>query len=72
MLGLSCHICKYGIYGTCGRGDEAGMQVISQATEKVAKLWGKPKAKDTEYRLMKYHLRRDTEDGVLLHNVMTG
>ena len=61
------------VFRTAHKGDDGtGVQTISEAKDKVAKLWGKPKAKDTEYRLMKYHLRCDTEDGVLLHNVMTG
>jgi len=35
-------------------------------------MWGKQKPKDTEYRLMKYHLRTECEDGTLLYNVITG
>ncbi len=47
------------------------MRTILAAKENVAKLWGHPKPKDTAYRLMKYLLRVEVEDGVLLHNVVT-
>lgn len=47
------------------------MRTILAAMENIAKLWGHPKPKDTAYRLMKYLLRVEVEDGVLLHNVVT-
>lgn len=47
------------------------MKTILEAEEKIAQVWGYPKPKDTEYRLMKYLLRYDCQDGVLLHNVVT-
>lgn len=48
------------------------MKTILAANESIAKLWGAPKPKETTYRLMKYILRVEVEDGVLLHNNVTG
>ncbi len=48
------------------------MRTILAAKESIAQLWGHPKPKDTAYRLMKYLLRVEVEDGVLLHNCVTG
>ncbi len=48
------------------------MRTILAAKESIAKLWGHPKPKDTAYRLMKYLLRVEVEEGVLLHNCVTG
>ena len=49
------------------------MTIINAAQENIAKVWGVQQPKEGErYRLMKYHLRVDHEDGVLLHNVVTG
>lgn len=42
-----------------------------KAKAKVAQLWGYPKLKDTKYRLMKYLLRCELEEGTLLHNTVT-
>lgn len=47
------------------------MKTILPAKENIAQLWGYPKPKDTKYRLMKYLLRVDVEDGMLLHNCVT-
>lgn len=47
------------------------MRTILAAKESIAQLWGHPKPKDTAYRLMKYLLRVEVEDGVLLHNCVT-
>lgn len=48
------------------------MKTIVQARESLSKLWGNPKPKDTVYRLMKYLLRAKVNDGLLLHNNVTG
>lgn len=48
------------------------MKTILAAKDSVEQLWGAPKPKDTVYRLMKYLLRVDVDDGVLLHNNVTG
>ena len=49
------------------------MKTIVEPKEYIVRLWGKQSIQDqTIYRLMKYLLRYDSEDGVLLHNVITG
>ena len=48
------------------------MKTILNAKEDIAQLWGNPKPKDAKYRLMKYLLRMDVDDGILLHNNVTG
>lgn len=48
------------------------MKTVLAAKENIAQLWGHPKPKETKYRLLKYLLRCEVEDGVLLHNVVTG
>lgn len=48
------------------------MKTIVPAKEVIAQLWGSPKPKDTAYRLMKYLLKISVEDGLLLHNNVTG
>ncbi len=48
------------------------MKTILPAKEFVTRLWGRPKPKDTVYRLMRYLLRIDVDDGLLLHNTVTG
>ena len=48
------------------------MKTISKGQEKIIKLLGKQKIKEAEYRRMKYILQAECEDGVLLHNVITG
>ena len=51
---------------------ESQMQVIKKARSRVAKAWGIQKVRDTSYRLLTYTLPTDWEEGLLLHNVMTG
>lgn len=49
------------------------MITIVEPKEHIDKLWGKQKVCEGEtYRLMRYVLRVDHEDKVLLHNVVTG
>ena len=48
------------------------MQIIKKAKSRVDKAWGKQKLKDTTYRLMRYTLTKDSADGILLHNAITG
>lgn len=47
------------------------MRTILEAKKSIADLWGYPVPKDTRYRLMKYLLRVEVDDGILLHNVVT-
>ncbi len=49
------------------------MITIAEPKEHIDKLWGKQKIREGEtYRMMRYVLRVDHEDKVLLHNVVTG
>lgn len=48
------------------------MEIIKKQVENIGKVWGVQKKRETEYRLMKYLLRQEVDDGVLLHNVITG
>lgn len=48
------------------------MQTIKEARTHIEKAWGKGKLKDVEYRLLRYTISLEHEDGLLLHNVMTG
>ena len=48
------------------------MQVLNKASGKIEKAWGKQKIKDCQYRLMKYTISENCDDGLLLHNVITG
>lgn len=48
------------------------MKTILEAKKSIAQLWGAPKPKDTVYRLMNYLLQIDADDGILLHNNVTG
>lgn len=49
------------------------MITIAEPNDSIDKLWGKQKVREVEtYRLMRYVLRVDHEDKVLLHNVVTG
>jgi radical SAM protein with 4Fe4S-binding SPASM domain len=46
---------------------------IVEPQESIAKLWGKQRIRDGDtYRMMKYVLRVNHDDKVLLHNVVTG
>lgn len=48
------------------------MKTIATEGMKVIKLLGKQQEEDTEYRMMHYVLQTECEDGMLLHNVITG
>lgn len=49
------------------------MKTIVEPKEYVDKLWGKQRIRsDATYRMMRYVLRQDCNDGVLLHNTITG
>ena len=49
------------------------MRTIVEPKKSIAKLWGKQRVKESDtYRMMKYVIRVDCEDNVLLHNVVTG
>lgn len=48
------------------------MKTILPAKEYITQLWGHPNPKDAVYRLMKYLLKVNVDDGVLLHNTVTG
>ena len=48
------------------------MKTICAGQERIIILLGKQKIKQTEYRRMNYILQAECEDGVLLHNVITG
>ena len=47
------------------------MKTILSESESLGQLWGHPEAKETQYRWMKYLLRTEVEDGVLIHNNVT-
>lgn len=49
------------------------MKTIVEPKEYIVRLWGKQSIQEqTSYRLLKYHFRCDSEDGILLHNTITG
>jgi len=48
------------------------LKTIVEPREIPAKTWGEQKPKDCEYRLLKYTLQNECEDGTLLLNVVTG
>jgi len=48
------------------------MQIIHPADDTIARIWGKGKPQPAAYRLMTYLIRTETEDGTLLHHVVTG
>lgn len=48
------------------------MQTIVQGNQIVRTVIGKQRIRDTEYRLMKFLLEIEVEDGLLLQNVITG
>jgi len=48
------------------------VKIIVEAQALPAKLWGRQKPKETMYRLMRFLLRTECDDGTLLHNVVTG
>lgn len=49
------------------------MKIIKDSKDNIAKVWGKQKTNNkSTYRMMKYVIREDVSDGILLHNVVTG
>lgn len=48
------------------------MKTIVEGNPSVTKIWGQQKVKDTSYRLMRYLLRTECDDGLLVYNVVTG
>ena len=48
------------------------MREVVSGEQNVVKLLGKQKPKDVKYRLMRYVLKAECNDGTLLHNVITG
>lgn len=48
------------------------MKTIIEGKPTVEKLLGKQRPKETLYRLMKYTIRENCDEGVLLHNSITG
>lgn len=49
------------------------MRVIAEGKKAIVKLWGSSSPKeDTSYRLMRYLIREDCEDGTLLLNTVNG
>lgn len=48
------------------------MKTIVGGKPHIVKILGKPGIKDTQYRLMNYVLQMKCEDGILLHNSITG
>ena len=47
------------------------MKTIKKPRENIALLWRRPKPLQTVYRPMKYLIQAQTEDGILLYNVVT-
>ena len=47
------------------------MKIISEAQDAVLKILGKPKLSDSGYRLIKYCVQENTEDGILFFNILT-
>lgn len=47
------------------------MKIISDAQQAVLKILGKPKASDSGYRLIKYCVQENVNEGVLLFNLLT-
>ncbi len=48
------------------------MEIINKARSRIEKAWGRQQIKDCEYRLLKYTIKAEDNDHVLLHNVITG
>lgn len=48
------------------------MKTVSEGNLNVSKLLGKQRLKNVEYRKMKYLLQSECDEGILLHNVITG
>lgn len=47
------------------------MKTIKEPRKKIAQLWRRPEPKQATYRPMKYLLKTQVEDGLLLYNVVT-
>lgn len=47
------------------------MKIIKEPKKNIALLWRRPLPKHTVYRPMKYLLTAETEDGLLLYNIVT-
>jgi len=48
------------------------MRIIQKANEDIVKIWDEGKIRQTVYRLLTYIIPVETDDGTLLHNVITG
>lgn len=48
------------------------MKTIVEGNKNIIRLLGKQKLKDVRYRLMRYVLKSEHDDGLLLHNAVTG
>jgi len=48
------------------------MRVICKADSKIGKLWGEGTIQPAVYRLLTYCIPAEAEDGILLHNAVTG
>ena len=48
------------------------MRTVAEGKRHVKRLLGKQRITNTKYRMMKYVLRAECDDGVLLHNCITG
>lgn len=47
------------------------MKIIREPKKNIALLWGQPKPSQSVYRPMKYLLKTEVEDGILLYNIVT-
>ena len=48
------------------------MRTILAAKKNISRVWGSPKPKDVLYRWMKFLLHVEVDEGLLIHNVVTG
>jgi len=48
------------------------MQIINEARKDINKIWGRQSVKDTQYRPLKYLLEVPVDEGLLVHNVVSG
>ena len=48
------------------------MKTIVEGNKNIIRLLGKQRLKDVQYRLMRFVLKSEHDDGLLLHNVITG
>ena len=47
------------------------MKIIKKPNKNIASLWGQPKPLQAAYRPLKYLLKAEVEDGLLLYNIVT-